>query len=342
MKQKGVDSHDLPESGRSSQSVINLANYLINWTQNDHPVVSLQDALSEPYIRATPPGDPQPNPEDDPYKIYLFEKRFSPEQEIAAVVSSLVRWLPENPESTVAVLVPRNSRGDEIVAALRKQKIEVEELLRSRKSTRDTAGALGNILNYLSDPTSVSKLVTVYKVWRRDDRKDEDIKPRFEWIFKTLRKCLRVEDFLWPRVDRDWLADLEVPEDIDLLGENSVMEHLGTFRELVHRWQGAALLPIDQLILTLAQDLFEKPSELALAHKLAVVLRQMADSNPAWQLPELTQELVSIAKNERKFLGLGEDDMGFDPDAYKGKVVVTTDAPRQRAGMGPRLYAVGQ
>jgi DNA helicase-2/ATP-dependent DNA helicase PcrA len=99
---------------------------------------------------------------------------------------------------------------------------------------------------------------------------------------------------------------------------------LAAFRRLVRRWQGATLLPIDQLVLTLAQDLFAEPADLAVAHKLAVVLRRASDSHPDWQLPELTQELAVIARNERRFLGLSGDDTGFDPQRYKGQVVVTT------------------
>jgi DNA helicase-2/ATP-dependent DNA helicase PcrA len=84
------------------------------------------------------------------------------------------------------------------------------------------------------------------------------------------------------------------------------------------------LLPVDQLILTLAQDLFDQPADLAVAHKLAVVLRRASESHPDWRLPELTQELAVVARNERRFLGLSGDDTGFDPGQHKGKVVVTT------------------
>ena len=38
----------------------------------------------------------------------------------------------------------------------------------------------------------------------------------------------------------------------------------------------------------------------------------------------MTEELAVIARNERRFLGFSEDDTGFDPDKYKGKVVVST------------------
>jgi DNA helicase-2/ATP-dependent DNA helicase PcrA len=92
----------------------------------------------------------------------------------------------------------------------------------------------------------------------------------------------------------------------------------------MNRWQSAILLPVDQLILTLAQDLFDKPADLAVAHKLAVVLRQSREANRSWNLPEFNQELSIVARNERRFIGFSEDDSGFDPQSYRGKVVVAT------------------
>jgi DNA helicase-2/ATP-dependent DNA helicase PcrA len=35
-------------------------------------------------------------------------------------------------------------------------------------------------------------------------------------------------------------------------------------------------------------------------------------------------ELMTIANNERRFIGFSEDDTGFDPEQHKGKVVVST------------------
>jgi DNA helicase-2/ATP-dependent DNA helicase PcrA len=244
--------------------------------------------------------------------VYIISQKFTPGEELRAVGDSLARWLPEHQDETVAVLVPRNDRGFAMASELKKRGLEYIEFLRSTRSTRETAGALGNIVSYLADPTSQHKLATCYKVWRRRDRDDEEARVRLGMIVKTLRIGRRVEDFLWPRIDRDWLADLELAAEIP------------EFRELVRRWQGATLLPIDQLILTLAQDLFYEPADLAVTHKLAVVLRRASEIHPDWRLPELTQELAVVARNERRFLGLSEDDIGFDPERYKGKVVVAT------------------
>jgi len=314
-----VQPRELPNSGRSTQSIINLANYLIDWTQEEHPVNEVRSALAPPHIEPTPAGDPQPNPRDDPRKVRLIAQKFTPGEELDAVGDSLARWLPEHQDETVAVLVPRNDRGFAVVSELKKRGLDYLELLRSTRSTRETAGALANIVSYLADPTSPVKLARVYKVWRRRDRDDEEARVRLEVVVKALRKCRRVEDFLWPRVDRDWLTGLELADEAPEIGEQLV-----EFRELVRRWQGAILLPIDQLILTLAQDLFHEPADLAVAHKLAVVLRRASETHPDWRLPALTQELAVVAKNERRFLGLSGDDIGFDPERYKGKVVVAT------------------
>jgi DNA helicase-2/ATP-dependent DNA helicase PcrA len=322
LKEDGVTERELPNSGRSTQSIIDLANYLIDWTQSQHPVVAVRDALAPPYIEPAPPGDPQPNPTDDPTQVYIVARKYTPAEELQAIVDSLARWLPAHQGEdgqTVAVLVPRNHRGFEVVSELKKRGLPYVELLRSTMSTRQAAGAVGNILNYLADPASPVKLATVYRVWRRGDRDDADTRLIHEAGSRALRRCQQVEDFLWPRAGRDWLDELEVAGEFpDLLWQ------LDEFRALVRRWQAAILLPIDQLVLTLAQDLFTEPADLAVAHKLAVLLRRASESHPDWRLPELTQELAVIARNERRFLGLGGDDTGFDPNLYKGQVVVTT------------------
>jgi DNA helicase-2/ATP-dependent DNA helicase PcrA len=316
-----VIERQLPNSGRSTQSIMNLANHLVGWTQGAHPIKQVRDALkAPPYIEPTPPNDPQPNPPDDPGQVHLVGTKMTPQAEMMAVADSLERWLPEHGQDTVAVLVPRNLRGFDLVDELRRRKIEViDSLLRSTTATRSSAGALGNLLRYLSDPGSGSKLATVYQVWRRADRDDDQARDRLDRNAELLRKCGQVEDYLWPRPGLDWLGGTGLG-DRDPLAYQQLLE----FRQLVRRWQGTVLLPVDQILLTLAQDLFTEPSELALTHKLAVVLRRAQDAHPAWRLPELTGELGVIARNERRFLGFSDDDTGFDPDKYRGKVVVST------------------
>ncbi|HSB02360.1 MAG TPA: ATP-dependent helicase, partial [Anaerolineales bacterium] len=329
-------SVDMPESGRSQQSIIDLANNLIDWVMNEHPIEDARDALAPPYIEPVPPGDPQPNPENDRSAIHFVTKRLTAEEETKVIVDSLSKWLPKNPDSTVAVLVPRNTRGVEVINALRAKSIQHVEFLSSTSNTRAAAGALSNLISYLADPQSAPKLAKAYQVWRRDWK---EVKERSVLIHDTsawLRKVGNVEDYVNPNLafargeavainTRSSGKGVEIGEAIAGDGETEqVIAELNDFRIHVRRWLEAVTLPIDQLVLTLAQDIFTEAADLALAHKLALVLRKAADDHSEWRLPELTAELAVIARNERRFIGFSADDSGFDPEQHKGKVVVTT------------------
>jgi DNA helicase-2/ATP-dependent DNA helicase PcrA len=313
---RGVLRRDLPNSGRSTLSIITLANHLVDWTMHSHPIAEVRDALqAPPTIEPTPPGDPQPNPPDDPAQVRLVLHNYTPDGEIRAVVDNLERWLPDHPDDTVAVLVSRNERAVKVVEALERRKIEVvQNLLNTSSSTRSSARALRDVLNHLADPGSPRKLAEAYQAWHRSGGGQGS-----DGNVELLRKCTQVEDFLWPQPGGDWLSSL------DLAGEDALAyERLLRFRELARRWQASVLLPVDQALLALAQDMFTETTDLAVAHKMALLLRRASELHPAWRLPDLSEELSVIARNERRFLGFHQDEMGFDPDRYPGKVVVAT------------------
>ena len=308
---------ELPDSGRCQPSIIALANRLIKWVNAEHPEPAVRDALTVPYIRPTAADDPQPNPPDDPQGIKLIGRKYSPNEEVEAVVKSIEKWLPEHMASTVAVLVPRNQRGTDVITLLKHRNIDFVELLGSTSSTRLAAGRLGDIVSALSDPQSASRLAKAYLAWRLGEEQESNTDFQKQ-VAEMIHKCSQVETFTSPRTGRDWLAGLE-PEVVP-----QVLEELEEYRGLVRRWQGTTMLPVDQMILTLSQDLFTAPNDLALVHKLALVLRQVSEDHHDWRLPELNGELGLIARNERRFLGFSEDDSGFDPSHHAGKVVVTT------------------
>ncbi|MBM4427290.1 MAG: ATP-dependent helicase, partial [Chloroflexi bacterium] len=334
-------SVDMPESGRSQPAVIALANHLIDWVMTSHPIPEVRTALSVPFIVPVPEGDPQQNPPDVSEGVKFISTKFTPEQELDAVAKSVKGFvdsfadIPVEEQPTIAVLVPRNTRGVEVVNALRQKGIEPIELISSTSETRAAAGSLSHLLAYLADPQSARKLAKAYEVWRRDWREDISLRAQVakqspaeeenlddegdaameehrlatvsnaELLTTTssiLRKMVNVENFVAPSHAGDWLAGLSESE------AEHVIAELADFRVHIQRWLSAVTLPIDQLVLTLAQDVFSSASDLALAYKLALVLRKAADDHPDWRLPELQAELVVIAKNERRFIGFSDDD----------------------------------
>ena len=316
---EAVDGRELPNSGRSTGSIQRLANYLIDWSLA-HPQRAIRERapLSRPYIQPTPPGDPQPNPQDDPAAVILYDEAFSATKEAMMIVESCRHWLADNPDGTAAILVARNTRGSEIVKFLRQAGLPYVENLNSSSSTRAVVGALARLLAYLSDPKNAAKLAEVYRVWRRDERDDPAAVADIKNIAAALKRIKQVEDLVAPRLS-DWLEDASTQAE-----DEERYERLRQFRERIGAWLRAAEMPIDQLILTIAGDIFRDVSDIATAHMVALYLARLAETHPLTRLPEFAAELYDIADNRRRFVGLGDDEGQFDPDAHKGMVTVTT------------------
>ena len=184
--------------------------------------------------------------------------------------------------------------------------------------TRLSAGAIANIFESLLDPDNPKKLAITFKVWKRKFREDQAAWDQIEAGARLIQRCPALENYLYPQEGVDWLESLKGQHPDEILTD------LAAFREVVRRWHQAALLPPDQLILAVAQDLELDPVELATIHKIALLIRNLQDMHPEWSLEDLNSELVDISKNLRRFENLSNDAEGFDPQAYKGQVVVAT------------------
>lgn len=318
LQEEAVSAQTLPHSGRSTLSIIDLANQLIRWTEFDHPAPELRGALREPYIKPSPPGDPQPNPPDQPDGIHLVDIPYTAQEELDAVIVSAERWVRENPDRTVAVLVPRNVRGAQLVEGLQARKVPYIELLRSTETTRNIARALSEVLKHLAHPDLPGSIADAFIAWQWDQGDKGDPASLQHKASEVLRTCTHTESFVWPTPGNDWLEDLDGRVSGELYGI------IADFRKILQRWHAAVVLPIDQLILTISQDLGLGHEELALVYRLSLAMARIKRSNPTWGFLDLADELERIANNQRRFIGFGDLESAFVPERYPGKVVVAT------------------
>lgn len=305
---------DLKYSGRSAPAIIDLANFLNRWCQQQHPVVELRDTLSTPLIFPAPPGDPQPNPADTPDNIIIHNEDLMPEREIELVARSVKKWLQEHPQSTLAILVPRNARGAELAERLASLKIPFTELLKSSKSTRDTARNLANILDFYIHPSSKKHIQNAI-LSIISARYGNKLAAQHTAPIRALLNVIKFPESVFDQMEAIAEIDLEDPSS-DMLFQQAVND--------LRSWQRTVLLPIDQMIMTISMHLFQEIPDLALSYKLAILLDSAAQTNPDWRLADFQAELDQIARNRFRLYGFSSDDIGFDPDAHQGEAVIST------------------
>jgi len=78
------------------------------------------------------------------------------------------------------------------------------------------------------------------------------------------------------------------------------------------------------LMLVISQDLPLEPFELATVHKASSFVKTQMDNHPEWNSLDLINVLTDIAKNERNFFSATENQDAFNPELYRGKVVLCT------------------
>ncbi|MDD4578029.1 MAG: ATP-dependent helicase [Anaerolineaceae bacterium] len=314
-----VRSVDLPVSGRSASAIINLANAMIDWVQTSHPNFAIRDALSEPFIQPTLPGDPQENPENRPDSIVILNRMMTSDQELVFLGREVKAWLQDNPDSTVAILTFLNERAADISGYLKKQQIEVSDvLMRISETTRFSAGAIALILKSLFDPLHSVHLARCFEVFYRHYQDDPDLWLVVKSTSQLIKQLENTEDYLYP-LDNDWFEELETED----LYQNS-LEMLAAFRQAIHRWHAARILPLDQLVLVIAQDLVLDNAELAVVHKISGFIKTLLENNPHWSEMQVLDELASISKNSRGFATFSNMGANFDPNNFRGKVIVAT------------------
>ena len=319
VSREDVRSVDLPVSGRSAENIIDLANALIDWVQTSHPNFSIRDALSPPFIQPTPPGDPQQNPDEMPNNINIVNRTMTSDQELVFLGKEVRTWLKKYSDSTVAILTFLNKRASEIVNYLKAEKIDVSDvLMKVPEPTRLSAGAIVLILKSLFDPLNSGHLARCFEVFYRHYQDNPDLNRLLKSTSKLIRELENTEDYLYPD-QTDWLEEMVAEE----LNPSSV-EMLKDFRAAVKRWHAAMILPIDQLVLVVAQDLILEDAELAIIHKLSGFIKSLLENNLHWSEMDVMEELIGISKNNRGFATFSQKEDGFDPNNYRGKVVVAT------------------
>ncbi len=312
---------NLQESGRSTVSILKLANNLIKWVQEEHPTLECRNALVPPYIRPTPANDPQSNPSDAPERIVFIDKALTSSEEVALVSKAAATQVKLHPQETTAILVPSNDFGARFFSELAQYNVEVIEILKSNQNIGATADRIAAAVSWFSLPMKIESTKTLFKILYNPladgdfflTESDQQIAVEILDQFPTS------DDFIYPLEPEAFKSVFSA----DKYSEMAVLS-LFSFRYLLGKWLETRSLRTDHMILIIAQDLFVENEAMNIANQIARIARQTMSDQPELTFNELANLIKTIAKEANKYPGLNQVDTQFDPDLYRGKIVVTT------------------
>ncbi len=311
---KDVAKRSILYSSRSSQEIIKLANYLVKWTVNDHPQEECKKALEEKYIYPVAADDPSPNPQPDGYTI--LSNIFNTSQDELKNVSRLAaRHVKENPENTIAILVPANYIMEGIIDELEEQGVKYESLNEQLQEKLKTIEDFKKVLYYLAEPNRGEAIIEVLKEVLLIDYIEESgdlafidqlfTKYTVEEIVYPIGGSVRFHEYTRNIVSGDMLVELE--------------------KALVRLrlWIDASVkLPPDELVLLIAEQMKLKEEELAVAQNIALQIKVELDSNPHWKLHEIADELPRLGDSFNQFARKIYERKGYEPQP--GTITITT------------------
>ena len=235
-------------------------------------------------------------------------------EELADVARRAQLFSCRSSHLTLAVLVPTNRLGYEMADVLRSAGADFDEVLQSAHSARKVGDVLSTIVSFLADPLKRGHLEGSYRAmcsyWPTEEGPGDQ-----DRVATLLRSCYRPEDLIYPQKGTR-------PEDaLPQVGEIAPTDirALGVFCRYMRRWIRATLLPVDQMLMAVAQDLMRN-ADMARAQKLASFLRARGDVNPSWRLPDFARELMLASRG--KAASLLEDEDLFTP--RPGRISLTT------------------
>ncbi|PJF47653.1 MAG: ATP-dependent helicase [Chloroflexi bacterium] len=314
-----VRAMPLTVSGRSAPEIIALANRLVDWATHAHPDPDVRRAAlsADGIIQPTPPGDLQPNPPTGRIRLQSFDDEDAEAQKVA---QSAVRFVLDALDRTCAILSPTHYFGQRIVRALEEiqtrypQRKLYQDQLRNPQPVRDVARVLAQAVRFCSQPTNMNALVDLRAamieagVGPTGDARDHRV--------KALLRSARPERLLFP------LSDAAPALPVGLALREDEAREVYALAALTARWLRASVLPVDQLILAIAQQLFTRENDLAIAHSLALSLRRDTAFPPDASLADVARELDEIAGNRQRYFSGSLIEAGFQP--VGGQITVTT------------------
>ena len=257
--------HIMYMSNRSSKDILELANLLVDYTNNALPEIECRDALENMKIKTVEKGKGyKENPEPKSYTIntkWLNTGSFDDEiRETVRFVEGIKR---KYPDKSIGILAPYNRDCNKIAAELKKHDLRFENLSTSSEKMRKVIDDIAKILDFIIDNDNIDKLMDVIgdvfiKEESEEGKKDflnifkgfttdeliynfdeldlgivDDTSSIFCKFKKALEKMQEIIDYSWNRAD---LLVLFIRDRLDITDEEmAIAEYVAFYVKYLKR-----------------------------------------------------------------------------------------------------------
>ena len=257
--------HIMYMSNRSSKDILELANLLVDYTNNALPEIECRDALENMKIKTVEKGKGyKENPEPKSYTIntkWLNTGSFDDEiRETVRFVEGIKR---KYPDKSIGILAPYNRDCNKIAAELKKHDLRFENLSTSSEKMRKVIDYIAKILDFIIDNDNIDKLMDVIgdvfiKEESEEGKKDflnifkgfttdeliynfdeldlgivDDTSSIFCKFKKALEKMQEIIDYSWNRAD---LLVLFIRDRLDITDEEmAIAEYVAFYVKYLKR-----------------------------------------------------------------------------------------------------------
>ncbi|WP_411681696.1 ATP-dependent helicase [Clostridium thailandense] len=287
-------------AGRSSKEIIDVANYLVKYTRNNHAEEKCRTALEEQYIEVMSNIGEYRNPSIEDYGVYSYILS-SWDKVKESTIKSIQNFRLKYPDKTIGILVPYNNQVSEISKELREIGIECDELSSTPEKRLKVTNKLGYILSFLGEPDNIFKLREVINNLIDKSGKGKEI------LLNNLTSY-KVEEILEYKIIRDKLYSNKEFIDNDII--NFFEKNMDSINHILNYQD----LSMEKIILNIGNLLDFNIEDKAMIQAVASYVKYIQKDIPDLSFEYISQILLDVKNSIFKHIAdIIYEIKGYDP-----------------------------